>query len=90
MSGPLEVVVFDVNETLSDLTPLATRFTDVGAPAALAPLLVRVWFASVLREGFALAVTGEQAGFADHARSCSPTCSTPPGSPPTPPKPPAT
>lgn len=65
MSGPLEVVVFDVNETLSDLTPLATRFTDVGAPAPLAPLLVRVWFASVLREGFALAVTGEQAGFAD-------------------------
>jgi 2-haloacid dehalogenase len=65
MSSPLEVAVFDVNETLSDLTPLATRFTDVGAPAALAPLLVRVWFASVLREGIALAVTGEQAWFAD-------------------------
>jgi 2-haloacid dehalogenase len=46
-----EVIVFDVNETLSDLTPMADRFTDVGAPAHLA----RLWFASVLRDGFALA-----------------------------------
>lgn len=46
-----EVIVFDVNETLSDLAPMADRFADVGAPAHLAPL----WFASVLRDGFALA-----------------------------------
>ena len=36
------VVVFDVNETLSDLSPLAARFVEVGAPASLAAL----WFAS--------------------------------------------
>ena len=58
------VVVFDVNETLSDLAPLAERFSDVGAPAALAP----TWFASVLRDGFALAVHGQARPFADLAR----------------------
>ncbi len=45
------VIVFDVNETLSDMAPLAARFADVGAP----DLLAKVWFASVLRDGFALA-----------------------------------
>ena len=54
------VVVFDVNETLSDLTPLATRFTDVGAPEHLAAL----WFAGVLRDGFALAAAGSAQPFA--------------------------
>ena len=54
------VVVFDVNETLSDLRPMGRRFTDVGAPAALLP----TWFASVLRDGFALTVHGEQQPFA--------------------------
>lgn len=44
------VIVFDVNETLSDMAPLAGRFTDVGAPGMLAGQ----WFASVLRDGFAL------------------------------------
>ena len=48
------VVVFDVNETLSDLAPMADRFEEVGAPAALA----KQWFASVLRDGFALTVVG--------------------------------
>ncbi len=45
------VIVFDVNETLSDMAPLARRFADVGAPE----LLAQVWFASLLRDGFALA-----------------------------------
>ncbi len=45
------VVVFDVNETLSDLTPMGQRFTEVGAPEWAA----KVWFASLLRDGFALA-----------------------------------
>jgi 2-haloacid dehalogenase len=54
------VIVFDVNETLSDLRPLAERFLAVGAPAHLAPL----WFATVLRDGFALAVAGEARPFA--------------------------
>lgn len=60
MSRP-SVVVFDVNETLSDLTPLAERFVELGAPAALAKL----WFASVLRDGFALCVAGSAASFAE-------------------------
>ncbi len=54
------VVVFDVNETLSDLTPLDDRFADVGLPRGVA----RLWFASVLRDGFALTVHGGSARFA--------------------------
>jgi len=57
----VSTVVFDVNETLSDLQPLQTRFSDVGAPGHLAPL----WFASVLRDGLALTVTGQSQPFAD-------------------------
>ena len=57
------VVVFDVNETLSDMTPMAGRFAEVGLPPHLAP----TWFASVLRDGFALAATGTQASFASIA-----------------------
>ena len=30
------VIVFDVNETLSDLEPMAQRFTDIGLHAQLA------------------------------------------------------
>jgi 2-haloacid dehalogenase len=55
-----EVVVFDVNETLSDMAPLAARFTEIGAPAALMP----TWFASLLRDGFALTAVGVNEGFA--------------------------
>jgi 2-haloacid dehalogenase len=55
------VIVFDVNGTLSDLRPLADRFAAVGAPAGLAPL----WFATVLRDGFALAAAGATATFAE-------------------------
>lgn len=58
------VLVFDVNETLSDLTPLRGRLAQVGAPADLFP----VWFAGVLRDGFALTAAGEYADFADLAR----------------------
>jgi len=46
------VLVLDVNETLSDMAPLADRFASVGAPGHLAA----TWFAGVLRDGFALAV----------------------------------
>jgi 2-haloacid dehalogenase len=58
-----DVVLFDVNETLSDMSPLAGRFSDVGAPEQLAA----TWFASVLRDGFALAAAGTSATFADIA-----------------------
>jgi 2-haloacid dehalogenase len=60
MSERPSVVVLDVNETLSDLTPMASRFTDVGAPEHLAKL----WFAGVLRDGFALAAAGSSCSFA--------------------------
>ena len=52
--------MFDVNETLSDMAKLAGRFADVGAPPALA----RVWFASLLRDGFARTAAGESERFA--------------------------
>lgn len=54
------VLVFDVNETLSDMAPMAGRFEDVGAPAHLAA----TWFAGLLRDGFALTVTGANEPFA--------------------------
>lgn len=50
----LELVVLDVNETLSDLEPLRARFVGVGAPAHL----FDTWFAGTLRDGFALAASG--------------------------------
>jgi len=59
-----QVVVFDVNETLSDLSALGARFLEVGASASAA----RLWFASVLRDGFALNVAGESPVFAGVAR----------------------
>lgn len=60
------VVVFDVNETLSDMGPLARRFTEVGLPEHLAA----TWFASVLRDGIALAAAGAYAPFAGVAGEC--------------------
>lgn len=59
-----QVLIFDVNETLSDLSPLRARFEDVGAPAHLMP----TWFAGVLRDGFALTAAGAYADFAAVAR----------------------
>lgn len=54
------VIVFDVNETLSDMGPMAGRFADIGAPGTLAS----VWFSSLLRDGFALAAAGGSEPFA--------------------------
>ena len=54
------VIVFDVNETLSDMSPMGQRFAYAGAPAHLA----KQWFASLLRDGFALSTTVDSAGFA--------------------------
>lgn len=58
MTAP-SVIVFDVNETLSDMAPMAQRFADIGLPAHLA----QTWFAQVLRDGFALAAAGGSAPF---------------------------
>lgn len=60
MTTAISVVVFDVNETLSDMSPMGERFGEVGAPAELAKL----WFATLLRDGFALAASGENGSFA--------------------------
>lgn len=59
MSGRPTVIVFDVNETLSDMAPMGVRFADVGAPRHLAQL----WFATLLRDGFALAAAGDNETF---------------------------
>ncbi|GAA4744094.1 haloacid dehalogenase type II [Modestobacter marinus] len=61
MTTSPSVIVFDVNETLSDMSPMAGRFTDVGAPAHLA----KQWFASLLRDGFALTAVGASRPFAE-------------------------
>ena len=61
MNRDPSVVVFDVNETLSDMSPMARRFADVGAPEHLAKL----WFATLLRDGFALTAAGAQRPFAE-------------------------
>ena len=54
------LIVFDVNETLSDMSPMAERFEDVGAPGHLATS----WFAGLLRDGFALTAVGVNESFA--------------------------
>jgi 2-haloacid dehalogenase len=64
MNPAPSVALLDVNETLSDLAPLAERFEDVGAPGDLLP----TWFAATLRDGIALAVSGRYADFPDVAR----------------------
>jgi 2-haloacid dehalogenase len=58
------VLVFDVNETLSDMAPLADRFSDIGA----VPQLAKTWFAGLLRDGFALTVNSVNPDFATLAR----------------------
>ncbi|MDT0168187.1 haloacid dehalogenase type II [Pseudarthrobacter sp. BRE9] len=54
------VIVFDVNETLSDMAPLGEAFAQIGAPRGLAKL----WFATLLRDGFALTASGDNKAFA--------------------------
>lgn len=56
-------VAFDVNETLTDLSPLAKVFARLG----LGTNGLRWWFAVLLRDGMALAASGGLAAFADLA-----------------------
>lgn len=63
MSTKPPVLVFDVNETLSDLAPLQSAFVDAGVGGDLAPS----WFAELLRDGFALTASGANPSFADLA-----------------------
>jgi 2-haloacid dehalogenase len=65
MNPAPSVALLDVNETLSDLAPLAERFEQVGAPGDL----LQTWFAATLRDGVALAASGRYADFPDVARA---------------------
>jgi 2-haloacid dehalogenase len=58
-----DLLLLDVNETLCDLAPLQARLVDVG----LAEHDLSGWFAGVLRDGFALQLTGRCADFAEVA-----------------------
>ncbi|WP_241521898.1 haloacid dehalogenase type II [Arthrobacter pityocampae] len=59
----LPLILFDVNETLSDLGQMPQHFEEVGAP----PQQAALWFASVLRDGFALTAGGRNAPFGEIA-----------------------
>ena len=58
-----EVLVLDVNETLSDLEPLRPRMEQAGLP----PHALEAWFAATLRDGFAVTAAGGYASFRDVA-----------------------
>jgi 2-haloacid dehalogenase len=59
-----QAVIFDVNETLTDMEPLRARFEDVELPGHL----MDIWFAGVLRDGFAITAAGGYAEFAQIAK----------------------
>lgn len=58
--GRPAVLIFDVNETLSDMAHMAARFEEIGCSGQVA----ETWFAGVLRDGFALAAAGASDSFA--------------------------
>ncbi|GAB3990577.1 haloacid dehalogenase type II [Nocardioides marmoraquaticus] len=60
-----DLVVLDVNETLSDLSLMGEAFERAGLGAHE----VEAWFAGVLRDAFALTLLGDLPGFADLASS---------------------
>jgi len=59
----IEAVAFDVNETLFSLDRMQAAFADVGVEPELVPL----WFARLLRDGFALTALGGYRPFAELA-----------------------
>lgn len=54
------VAFFDVNETLTDLTSVQSAFVDAGLRAED----VRIWYLSVIRDGFAATILGDNRGYA--------------------------
>ncbi|MGX5358215.1 haloacid dehalogenase type II [Kocuria sp. KH4] len=64
MASTPNLIVFDVNETLSDMSPLGEAFAQEGVAEGLA----RTWFTGILRDGFAVAATGGNAAFAEIAQ----------------------
>jgi len=59
----IRAVAFDVNETLFSLQRLGPAFATVGLDPAAVPL----WFAQLLRDGFALTAMGQYRPFSDLA-----------------------
>ncbi len=57
------VIAFDVIETLFPLEPLRQRLVDAGLPGDL----LELWFARLLRDGFALVASGEYRPFGEIA-----------------------
>lgn len=72
-TDPPDVVLLDVNETLSDTSALAAVLAGLGAPEHLGP----TWFAAVLRDGFALTAGGAPQPFADVAAAAARTLLSP-------------
>ncbi|MDR7299871.1 haloacid dehalogenase type II [Haloactinomyces albus] len=65
MPQSVRAVVFDVNETLSDMSPLRSRLEEVGVSGHL----FATWFAGVLRDGLGLTAAGAYADFQELARA---------------------
>jgi len=65
MSGNAVTIFFDVNETLSNLEPVADAFEAVGASRGRAA----TWFNTILRDGFALTATGSAPRFLEIAET---------------------
>jgi 2-haloacid dehalogenase len=59
----VRLVVLDVNETLFSLEPVADRLRSIGLEGQF-----ELWFARILRDGFATTAAGSRVGFADLAR----------------------
>src|SRR3954468_15104437 len=57
--GAISLVAFDVNGTLSDMSAMTDRFAEVNA----SPEMAQLWFAQVLRDGFALTAAGSKERF---------------------------
>jgi 2-haloacid dehalogenase len=59
------VVAFDVIETLFPLEPMRARLVEAGQPGTV----LELWFARILRDGFALTAAGDYRTFAEVAAS---------------------
>jgi 2-haloacid dehalogenase len=59
----IDVLVLDVNETLTDMEPLRDGFEAAGLPRHG----LEEWFTAILRDGFALTAVGAYAAFGDLA-----------------------
>lgn len=62
---PAQAIVFDVNETLIDMSALDPLFADAFADKSIR----RVWFAQTLQLAFSMTINGEYAPFGDLAKA---------------------